>query len=196
MAKIKYIHITNYRSIGDETVVLRMPDDAPLVLVGPNNAGKSNIATAVDLVLGERWPGNDDPQDHEFHNRDTSVPISIEIEFDGLDYIDYRGNAQPATGLIWRHAKSPHPLADEDKTEFLVQLVGGRKYRVTNNTREQCVSMYISPDRRLSYDLSYATRYTLLSKLMRRFHNALVSDDDRKERLRTKFHEVKGISTR
>ena len=90
MAKIKYIRITNYRSIGDETVVLRMPDDAPLVLVGPNNAGKSNIATAVDLVLGERWPGNDDPQDHEFHNRDTSVPISIGIEFDGLDYIDYR----------------------------------------------------------------------------------------------------------
>lgn len=112
MAKIKYIRITNYRSIGDETVVLRMPDDAPLVLVGPNNAGKSNIATAVDLVLGERWPGNDDPQDHEFHNRDTSIPISIEIDFEGLNYVDYRGNPQPATGLIWRR--------DEGKTDFLV----------------------------------------------------------------------------
>ena len=184
MARIKYIRITNYRSIGDETVVLRMPDDAPMVLVGPNNAGKSNIATAVDLVLGERWPGNDEPQDHEFHNRDVSIPISIEIEFDGLDYIDYRGNPQPATGLIWRR--------DEGKTDFLVKLAEGER-RANNDTRWQCVSMYISPDRRLSRDLSYASRYTLLSKLMRRFHNALVADDDRKERLRTKFHEVKGI---
>ena len=183
MAKIKYINISNYRSIGD-TVTLRMPDDAPLVLVGPNNSGKSNIATAIELVLGERWPSNHEPQAHEFHNRNASVPIGISIDFEDLDYIGYR-STESATSLIWRHKGG--------ETDFKAKLADGREYRPTTETREQCVSLYISPDRRLSHNLSYATRYTLLSRLMRRFHNALVSDGDRKERLQAKFHEVERI---
>jgi len=185
MAKIKYINISNYRSIGD-TVTLRIPDDAPLVLVGPNNSGKSNIATAIELVLGERWPGNYEPQDHEYHNRNKSTPIDISIDFDGLDYRRNQ-DALPADSLVWHR--------EQDETFFRVKLGGEYQgWRIANNlTRQQCVSFYIASDRRLAYNLSYATQYSLLSKLMKQFHNALVSDDDRKGRLQAKFREVEKI---
>ncbi|MCY3655126.1 MAG: AAA family ATPase [Chloroflexi bacterium] len=186
MATLKYVRVSQYRSIRDE-VVLRMPDSSPLVLVGPNNAGKSNLARAVDLILGERWPGNDEPEDHDFHNRDRSnSPIQVSVDFDGLDYVDWRGDVSPAEGLVWKHTPT-------DGTTFEVTVPGGRTRRVNNLTREQCVSIYIAADRRLSYQLSYVTRFTLLSKLMKRFHTALIADDSRTERLRAQFDEVQLI---
>ena len=50
--KISRVYIENYRSI-------KRLDFTPgnyCVLVGENNAGKSNILKAVNLVLGETWP--------------------------------------------------------------------------------------------------------------------------------------------
>ncbi len=46
--------IKHYRSI--ERVALKIPPNKPLVLFGPNNAGKSNILSAINRLLGERYP--------------------------------------------------------------------------------------------------------------------------------------------
>ena len=43
--KIQQITIKNFRSIKDETIVF--PEGGILGLVGPNNAGKSNILRAI-----------------------------------------------------------------------------------------------------------------------------------------------------
>jgi putative ATP-dependent endonuclease of OLD family len=37
-------------------VALKLPPNKPLVLFGPNNAGKSNILSAINRILGERYP--------------------------------------------------------------------------------------------------------------------------------------------
>lgn len=47
--KIKQITIENFRSIKDETIIF--PDSGILALVGPNNAGKSNILKAIDKIF-------------------------------------------------------------------------------------------------------------------------------------------------
>jgi putative ATP-dependent endonuclease of OLD family len=52
--RLTSIEIEHYRSI--EHVEIAMPQDRPLVLFGPNNAGKSNIVSAIDRMLGSRWP--------------------------------------------------------------------------------------------------------------------------------------------
>ncbi len=52
--RLNHIVIEHYRSI--EHVEIRLPYQKPLILFGPNNAGKSNIISAIDKVLGERWP--------------------------------------------------------------------------------------------------------------------------------------------
>lgn len=52
--RLEAIVIKHYRSI--ERVALKLPPNKPLVLFGPNNAGKSNILSAINRILGERYP--------------------------------------------------------------------------------------------------------------------------------------------
>ncbi|MCE9653553.1 MAG: ATP-dependent endonuclease [Nitrosarchaeum sp.] len=72
--KIQTIQISNYNSIKD--VKINVED--MLNLVGQNNAGKSNILKAVDLFFN---PTLHKITEETYHNRDTSVPIEITIDF-------------------------------------------------------------------------------------------------------------------
>jgi len=59
--KLKRVRIENYRSI--KKVEFDFPESGMLVLVGTNNAGKSNIIRAIDAVVGENgafWMWHDD----------------------------------------------------------------------------------------------------------------------------------------
>ncbi len=49
MARITRLTIEGYRSIGSP-VTIAFPRNQPVVLVGENNAGKSNIVKALQLV--------------------------------------------------------------------------------------------------------------------------------------------------
>ena len=50
--KIARVRIENYRSIKQ----LDFSPNNYCALIGENNAGKSNILKAINLVLGETWP--------------------------------------------------------------------------------------------------------------------------------------------
>lgn len=52
--KISRVHIENYRSIKS----LDFSPNNYCALIGENNAGKSNILKAINLVLGETWPSD------------------------------------------------------------------------------------------------------------------------------------------
>lgn len=49
MVNIDRIHIENFRSVNNLDVIF----DKINALIGPNNAGKSNIMKALSIVLGE-----------------------------------------------------------------------------------------------------------------------------------------------
>jgi predicted ATP-dependent endonuclease of OLD family len=51
--KIREIRIKNFRSIKEE--IIEFPESGILALVGPNNAGKSNILKAINNLLGDSW---------------------------------------------------------------------------------------------------------------------------------------------
>jgi len=183
MARITSLSIKGYRSIKDK-IELRFSPNAPLVLVGENNAGKTNILRAIDLVLGEFWPGNKEPEDHEFWNRDAANgKIEIEVHFDGL-----RGEGGTALGKFrWLY----DPNSATKKCDFTAISASGHPINyVRSEWRDQCMCMWIGADRRLSYHLSYASKWTLLSKLMHKFHEALTQEQDRVGRLKSKFAEV------
>jgi putative ATP-dependent endonuclease of OLD family len=76
-SRITCLQIEKYRSIS-ERVTINFPENTPVVLVGENNAGKSNIVRALELVLGEMWPGSRQPDDHDFWNR---TPIMDQYVF-------------------------------------------------------------------------------------------------------------------
>src|SRR5882724_10148342 len=104
MARIQRIWMRNYRSIG-APVRIDFPLNKPVILLGQNNAGKSNIIKAVELILGQTWPGTHDPDDHEFFQRDRGNIIDIRVRFDPddlfggrYDYVRWRCEDNPAEG--------------------------------------------------------------------------------------------------
>ena len=72
--KIQNIHISNYNSIKD--IQIHVGD--MLNLVGQNNAGKSNILRALDLFFNH---SSQKITEETYHNRNTSVPIEITVDF-------------------------------------------------------------------------------------------------------------------
>jgi predicted ATP-dependent endonuclease of OLD family len=74
---IHRIRIENYRSCKD---IELYPGDV-MALVGPNNAGKTNILAAINFVLGDRFPTRQGVALSDFYCQKEDRPISIEISF-------------------------------------------------------------------------------------------------------------------
>lgn len=183
MPRLTKIVIKGYRSINNE-IEINVPSGVPLVLIGENNAGKSNIIRALNLILGEFWAGNYEPEDYEFYNRNTNRSIRIETHFDDLFYDK---NAE-VDKIVWEY----DPASDE-KIYYKAILKNNTKKYISNDLKEKYISILIGADRKLSYHLSYASKYTYLSKLMRKFHKELIGDRERVEALKSKFDKIKEI---
>lgn len=164
-----------------------MPAKGPLVLLGANNAGKSNVVKAIDLLLGEGWPGSFEPEDHDYHDRSRdSVPIEIRMGVDDV-VVSTRDGWFEVNEMTWRFDPE-----EERRSAFDIVSADGHARYGSNDARDQCFCMVIAADRRLQYQLSYASKWTLLSRLMRRFHATLMEDEARTARLRELFDSVVG----
>jgi putative ATP-dependent endonuclease of OLD family len=186
MARISRLRIKGYRSIG-EPIGIDFPRDQPVVLVGENNAGKSNIVKALQLVLGPFWPGNHDPEDHEFYGRDRQRQVTIEVEFDPSEPLGGR-----YTKALWRYNGSAN-----EPVHFRGTASGGTGGYIRNDDRDTCMCVVVEAERNLNYHLGYASKWTLLSRLMHRFHQALGGQQSVRgdleslfEKIKEKFHEV------
>ena len=86
--KLQRIAVDHYRSI--EHVEIEFPVGKPVVLFGPNNAGKSNILSAIDRLLGERYPTYIEMLDSDFYMRNKALyPSSmIQATFEEPYYYD------------------------------------------------------------------------------------------------------------
>lgn len=185
MASIRGFTIENFRSVGPEGVAISFPKASPLVLLGENNAGKSNIVKAIELVLGESHPKGFDPEDHHFYERERDSTISIDVHFRKDDM--YGGDFRLVN---FRY----NPDSDEDPVTY-----GGKPPRsarhdysyLRNDDRESCTCIVVGPERDLEYELSYKSKYTFLSKLMKRFHKSLLDDEETKEDLESMFGDMK-----
>ncbi len=177
MAKISKITIDKYRSVKHAEIFLS--DNAPLIIMGENNAGKSNIVKAIDLILGEYYPKNYEPDENEFYFRDQTKPISITI--------DFSENLGRFQNVKWGY--------DANNTEESISFTGTDEYGnekwPKNEDRSELICVTVGADRRLSYQLSYASKSTMLSKLMQRFYKAMQLSQDVKHALEEKFAEIK-----
>lgn len=59
------IEIENFRGL--KNLALDFPDKGPLVIVGPNNAGKSTILDAIALVMEGSSAHNFAPDEHDYY---------------------------------------------------------------------------------------------------------------------------------
>jgi len=75
--KLKWIHVQNYRSCKD----VKIDISSMQALVGANNAGKSSIIRALDLLFN---PSMTKIDEETFWNGDAELTIWIEAIFEEL----------------------------------------------------------------------------------------------------------------
>lgn len=179
--RVERIGINHYRSI--ENIELSFPSNKPLILFGPNNAGKSNIISAIDRVLGERYAPYITMLDSDFYMRDKdSHPVStISCRFDDTFKIGKYGNTYNEYIVKYNVEASRNMYCDKR----------GNQLYVSNEDRHSIQSFLIDAERSINYQLSYSSKYTLLSKFSHSVHAALSNDD--KAALNDSFAQIKQI---
>lgn len=191
--RLNSLTVKNLRSIGENSVHITFPQTGPLVLIGENNAGKSNIMRALDILFGETWPGSRRPEEHDFHDGDSDgIEIVIRASVSGVYCSSCGGEVQ---GFRW--AYDPQSSRGGNPLSYEYHCSACARTYPSNALRGTLIASVLDANRRLDYQLSYASKYTMLSKLMHKFHERLLSDPARKARLRTGFetlrHEFAGV---
>ena len=177
--------MVNYRSMGPEGVSIRFPPTSPLVIIGENNAGKSNLLKAIDLLFGDRWAGSHSPEDFEFFQRSpTDAEILIEASVGGVRCPKCGSDVAEIVYKYSRDATRP--------CEYYYKCHCDSPY-VSKAVKDQLRCFTVLAGHDIAYQLSYASRYTALSKLMKSFHERLTSDLERMESIRTGHDNVRAL---
>lgn len=162
--RLNRIVIVHYRSI--ERIEIRLPYQKPLILFGSNNAGKSNIISAVEKILGTRWPISIELEDSDFFMRDRGryPEARITASFDQpYHFPKYGADVYSEIALCLN--------SDQSKSRF--QSPDGKQLYVSSNERSSIQSYVVDAERDIGRQLSYYSRYSLLSQFAHAVHKSL-----------------------
>lgn len=179
--RVESLSICHYRSI--ENITIRFPEGKPVVLFGPNNAGKSNILSAVNRILGERYPTYIEMLDSDYYMRDkVHYPTStITARFSNPLYHDKKNRPVSQVAVTYG--------AGENFNENMLHDGNGGKIFPTNEQRAACQSYLIDAERNINTAFSYSSRYSILSKFSHKIHAAL--SPEHKNNLAMTFESIK-----
>lgn len=175
--------IKHFRSI--KNILLKFPANKPLVLFGPNNAGKTNILTALNIALGESFPTyrEMDESDYFFRDKDKYSEISFYCYFDGA----YYSSKRTSSNVIYITFNHDNGLSKEN----LIHDGQYNKLYLSSENRSQCQAIYLDAIRNINNSFSYSSKYTLLSKFSTQIHKSL--KQDKKEELNSLFDKIKEL---
>lgn len=188
MAKLNQITIEGFRSIADQ-VVVNFPKNKPVVIIGENNSGKSNIIRAIELMFGEFHPKYKKLEDFDHYERDPKNQVIITAEIAGLvGTLSSYGKPYNCSGFKFRTNKGK-----ENDFVGIQSNDGSENQYVKGELRDELLSIVVNSEQNLNYQLSYSTKYTLLSKVTKAFHDKLTENERRVEKLKGFFEEIKSI---
>ena len=170
--KITRVIIQNWRSVKDADFA---PSDMT-VLVGANNAGKTNILSAINFLLGDRWPMPANLLDSDYYLNDRQRDIFIQLDFEDAPYrtIDF----------------------DTSREKYTMRAYDGngkQVYGFNNEERGRLAFAYVDASR--SFDRQFGvSRWTLFGQAVRFLHDDLLrSGNDRLPDLRTLLGQAHGL---
>ena len=180
--RLEKIRIQHYRSIED--INISFPKNKPLILFGPNNAGKSNILSAIDRLIGERYPTYIEMLESDYYMRDKKAyPSStIAARFSEPYYYDNRGTPYQVIAVTYGYGGN--------SAENLLHDGSGKRLYISTEQRAACQSYLIDAERNIQSAFNYGSKYSLLSKFSHQIHQALSSEH--KEELSAAFNQIKG----
>lgn len=166
--KLSKLKIKNFKSIKE--LELNFPESGILILVGENNAGKSNIIRAIDLICGESWIGKEKLEDHDYYCRNQDLNIEINLFFDNKYSVNFSPNSNK-WGLNYYQ-----------NWEQTTKRPFG-----TPSIKEDFPSTYLGADRTLDKHLSFYD-WTLIGRIRKAFHKNVT--DEIRGNLNEKFEEL------
>lgn len=187
MPRLSQITIEGFRSINDQ-LVINFPANKPLILIGENNAGKSNVIRAIELMFGEFHPKYKKLEDYDHFNRDKNNQIIIETKVNGLTgSLSYNFRERTnCSGFIFRSNKGK-----ENDFVGIQSIDGSENQYVKGELREELLCVVVNSEQNLNFQLSYSSKYTLLSKVTKAFHDKLTEDKNRVNKLKELFEIIK-----
>ena len=179
--RVNKINIKFYRSIKDITICF--PENKPVVLFGSNNAGKSNILSAISRILGERYPTYIEMLDSDRYMRDkTQYPsTTICVTFSKALYQDRIGKDISQIAVTYG--------TKENGNDNFLHDGFGKKIFPTNEQRALCQAYLIDAERNIHSEFNYSSKYSILSKFSHRIHAALSAEH--KKELSEAFEKIK-----
>jgi len=102
MIYIKELKIQNFKSIESETIKFNKGLN---ILVGPNNAGKTNIMEAIDLLLGDVYLPNFEPSTDHFFNGEDDREIIIEVSLEGEELSQINSEFNSPVAVRYKFSK-------------------------------------------------------------------------------------------
>ena len=180
---ISKILIENFRSIKKLEIGL----ENYCTFIGANNAGKSNILRALNLILGEGWPTDKSFTEDDFYEKDTRNIIEIRVGFKNPHIAHY----QRIYGLKLT-CKASQNDTDLFETEFfcLDQNEKALKYsnhpnakymRPTKDIKSHCPLIYVDTVRNYGYQHTPSNRWSVLRKIFNKVNEEFVKGEDSKE---------------
>jgi putative ATP-dependent endonuclease of the OLD family len=169
--KIVYVRIENWRSIKS---VEFSPEDVT-VLVGSNNAGKTNILSAINFILGDRWPMPANLQDSDYYAGDRTRDIVISLYLDHPMY----------SKIDFNTSRAQYVLQAFDRSQNVVR-------GFNNAMREEIAFAYVDAARNFEKQFSLS-RWSLFGQALRSLHISLKDDAPRLADLRDKLDAAHGL---
>lgn len=207
--KLSRVKIQNFRSIKE----LEFSIEDLCALIGPNNAGKSNILNALAFVLGETWPTSRiiEPSDFYAYSEDDMV-ITLwfdeerEVKGDIGEPVKYSG-IQFKIDRYKRKTGKKEP-GDLKSTFVCVNNVGNpvtvlrkpnpqsKPYStpasVTADIRDEIPAVIIDVDRNARYHLSSSSR-SIFGRLLTDLAKELKKDSARFQAFKDKYDETRKL---
>lgn len=185
--RLEAIGIKCFRSI--ENIKIRFPKEKPVVIFGPNNVGKSNLLKAIDIMIGEKFPTYTEFEDSDYFQRDKckNEEITLLAAFDEPYHIKSSYNSPEEHKIIYFSSNR----ATKKGNEHIFHDGKYNQLYIKGEERSKCQLIFIDATRDISRHLSYFSQYSLLSKMSKKMHQALV--DSKKIELKELFGKIKTV---
>lgn len=152
--KITRIVIHNYKSI--KSIDIKLSDQVN-VFIGENSVGKSNIFAALEWVLGPVYPSFNNFPKEDYFRGNENAHVAVTLYFDNGHFLQMTNK--------WY---------DRYKNEKSGLNIDGAGY-VSDDIRQQYISAFIGPDRKISENPA-TNRWTVLGRLLRDINTKFLAE--------------------
>lgn len=145
------------------------PEKGLLVLLGPNNAGKSNVIRTINALLGDSWFTSEKLEMYDYYCRDKNNDIEIKIEFDNGNQVKFDKDTK-------------YPKYFDNNCKII--------YGNQRDVKIEFPCTYLEASRNLSREMEFRN-WILMGKMSKSF-SSFISEKNQ-DLLKKKFNEIMAI---